>query len=62
MDIFCYFQNDMSLQIAIFDDKNQGHGSAKTASFQQIIKVTKPQIYDEKVKLVHRIAMVGEIR
>jgi len=62
MDIFCYFQNDMSLQIAIFDDKNLGHGSAKAASFQQIIKVTKPQIYDEIVRLVHRIAMVGEIR
>lgn len=62
MDIFCYFQNDHSLQIAIFDDKNQGQGSANSASFHQIIKVTKPQIYDEIVKLVHRIAMVGEIR
>ncbi len=62
MDIFCYFQSDLSLRIAVFDDKNLGHGKAKSASFQQIIKVTKPQIYDEIVKLVHRIAMVGEIR
>jgi hypothetical protein len=61
LDIFCYFQPDFSLQIAIFDDKNLGHGGAKTPSFQQIIKVTKPQIYDEIVKLVHRIATVGEI-
>lgn len=61
LDIFCYFQNDFSMQVAVFDDKNMGHGGAKTPSFQQIIKVTKPQIYDEIVKLVHRIAMVGEI-
>lgn len=61
LDIFCYFQPDFSLQIAVFDDKNLGHGGAKTPSFQQIIKVTKPQIYDEIVKLVHRIATVGEI-
>lgn len=62
LDIFCYFQNDLTMQIAVFDDKNMGHGGAKTPSFQQIIKVTKPQIYDEIVKLVHRIATVGEIR
>lgn len=61
LDIFCYFQEDSSLQIAIFDDKNLGQGESKTPSFQQIIKVTKPQIYDEIVKLVHRIAIVGEI-
>lgn len=61
LDIFCYFQPDFSLQIAVFDDKNMGHGGAKTPSFQQIIKVTKPQIYDEIVRLVHRIASVGEI-
>lgn len=62
LDIFCYFQADFTLQIAVFDDKNMGHGGAKSPSFQQIIKVTKPQIYDEIVKLVHRIATVGEIR
>ena len=62
LDIFCYFQEDLSLQIAIFDDKNLGHGGAASATFQQNIKVTKPQIYDEIVKLVHRIAIVGEIR
>lgn len=62
LDIFCYFQEDLSLQIAVFDDKNLGHGGAKSPSFQQIIKVTKPQIYDEIGKLVHRIATVGEIR
>lgn len=61
LDVFCYFKPDFSLQIAIFDDKNLGHGTAKSPSFQQIIKVTKPQIYDEIVKLVHRIATVGEI-
>jgi hypothetical protein len=62
LDIFCYFQEDLTLQIAVFDDKNLGQGGSKTPSFQQIIKVTKPQIYDEIVKLVHRIAIVGEIR
>ena len=62
LDIFCYFQPDFSLQLAVFDDKNMGHGRAKTPVFQQNIKVTKPQIYDEIVKLVHRIARVGEIR
>ena len=62
LDVFCYFQNDLSLRMAIFDDKNLGHGGAKSPSFQQIIKVTKPQIYDEIVKLVNRVATVGEIR
>lgn len=61
LDIFCYFHSDFTLQIAVFDDKNLGQGEAKTPTFQQIIKVTKPQIYDEIVKLVHRIAKVGEI-
>lgn len=61
LDIFCYFQEDFSLLIAIFDDKNLGQGQSTTPSFQQIIKVTKPQIYDEIVKLVHRIATVGEL-
>ncbi|MBA2406025.1 MAG: hypothetical protein H0V66_14715 [Bdellovibrionales bacterium] len=62
LDVFCYFLEDLSLNIAVFDDKNLGQGGAKTPSFQQIIKVTKPQIYDEIVKLVHRLATVGEIR
>ena len=61
LDIFCYFQQDQSLQMAVFDDKDLGHGGAKTPSFQQIIKVTKPQIYDEIVKLVHRMATLGEV-
>ncbi len=61
LDIFCYFQDDMSLQVTIFDDKNLGHGGAKSPTFQQNIKVTKPQIYDEIIKLVHKIATVGEI-
>lgn len=62
LDIFFYQQNDHSLRVVIFDDKNFGHGGSKTPTFQQIIKVTKPQFYDEIVKLVHRIAQVGEIR
>jgi hypothetical protein len=61
LDIFCYFQDDMSLQLTIFDDKSLGHGGAKSPTFQQIIKVTKPQIYDEIIKLVHKIATAGEI-
>ena len=61
LDIFFYFLKDQSLQIAVFDDKDLGHGGAKTPSFQQIIKVTKPQIYDEIVKLVHRMATLGEV-
>jgi hypothetical protein len=62
LDIFFYMKQDLSLQIVIFDDKNMGQGGAKTPTFQQQIKVTKPQFYDEIVKLVHRIAMVGEIK
>jgi hypothetical protein len=61
LDIFCYFQDDLSLQLTIFDDKDLGHGGAKSPTFQQNIKVTKPQIYDEIIKLVHKIASVGEI-
>lgn len=61
LDIFLSFNPDYSLHVMVFDDKNEGHGSSKNPTFQQIIKVTKPQIYDEIVKLVHRIATVGEI-
>lgn len=61
LDIFLYMLPDSTLQIAVFNDKDSGHGNSKTPAFQQIIKVTKPQIYDEMVKLVHRIATVGEI-
>lgn len=61
LDIFFYMREDGSLQVIVFDDKNLGHGSAESATYQQIIKVTKPQFYDEIVKLVHRIASVGEV-
>jgi hypothetical protein len=61
LDIFYYLREDQSLQIVVFDDKNLGHGESKGPTFQQIIKVTKPQFYDEITKLLHRIAQVGEI-
>jgi len=62
LDIFYYLREDKSLQIVVFDDKNLGHGESKSPTFQQIIKVTKPQFYDEITKLLHRLAQVGEIR
>ncbi len=62
LDISCYFKEDFTLQIIIFDDKNLGQGESKNPVFNQIIKVTKAQFYDEIGKLVHRIAMVGEIK
>lgn len=61
LDIFYYFRIDSSLEIAIFDDKNLGHGESKQPVFHQIIKVTKPQFYDEISKLIHKIGIVGEI-
>jgi hypothetical protein len=61
LDIFYYFRTDSTLQIVVFDDKNLGHGQSKTPTFQQIIKVTKPQFYDEIIKLLHHVAQVGEI-
>ncbi|MFP5386061.1 MAG: hypothetical protein ACLGHN_08290 [Bacteriovoracia bacterium] len=61
LDIFYYLKEDQSLQIVIFDDKDQGHGQSKGPTFQQIIKVTKPQFYDEISKLLHLMAQVGEI-
>lgn len=62
LDIFYYLRADHTLQIVVFDDKNLGHGESKAPTYQQIIKVTKPQFYDEITKLVHKIAQVGEIR
>lgn len=62
LDIFFYLKPDFSLQIVIFDDKGLGHGTGQTPTFQQIIKVTKPQFYDEIVKLLHRLAVVGEVK
>lgn len=61
LDIFYYMRSDHSLQIVVFDDKNLGHGESKEPTFQQIIKVTKPQFYDEITKLLHNMAQVGEI-
>ncbi len=61
LDIFYYMREDNSLQIVVFNDKNTGHGESKTPTFHQIIKVTKPQFYDEIIKLLHRIANAGEI-
>jgi hypothetical protein len=62
LDISFYLSPDSSLQILIFDDKGEAHGSSKSPVFQQNIKVTKPQFYDEIIKLVHTLAAVGEIR
>jgi hypothetical protein len=62
LDIFYYFREDRSLQVVVFDDKNQGHGNAHAPVFQRTIKVTKPQFYDEIIKLLHQLASVGEIR
>lgn len=61
LDIFYYLRSDYSLQIVVFDDKNLGHGESKAPTFQQIIKVTKPQFYDEITKLLNRLAQMGEI-
>jgi hypothetical protein len=61
LDIFYYLNADQTLRVLIFDDKNKGHGESQNPSFQQIIKVTKPQFYDEIVKLLHRIAEAGEV-
>lgn len=62
LDILYYFQKDDSLRILVFDDKNMGQGQARNPSFQQIIKVTKPQFYDEIIKLTHEVATVGELK
>lgn len=62
LDIIFYLKADYSLQVIVFDDKDLGHGESKTPSFQQIIKVTKPQFYDEIVKLVHKLATAGELK
>ncbi len=61
LDLILTLKSDSTLQIVVFDDKNQGHGSSNAPTFQQIIKVTKPQIYDEIMKLVHQIATAGEL-
>jgi hypothetical protein len=62
LDIIFYFQKDDSLRILVFDDKNMGHGQSRNPSFQQIIKVTKPQFYDEMIRLTHEVATVGELK
>jgi hypothetical protein len=60
LDIFFYLQEDNSLRVLIFDDKDKGHGSGKTPVFQQIIKVTKPQFYDQMVNILQRVTQHGE--
>lgn len=62
LDVIFYFQKDETLRILVFDDKNLGHGQVKNPSFQQIIKVTKPQFYDEMIRLTHEVATVGELK
>jgi len=61
LDIFYYFEEDSSLKVVIFNDKNLGHGSAQAPVFHQNIKVTKPQFYDEMIKVINKIAVVGEL-
>lgn len=62
LDILYYLRPDNSLQIIVFDDKNLGHGGASAPTFQQTIKVTKPQFYDEIVKLTNQLAHAGELK
>lgn len=62
LDVLYYLRDDQSLQVIVFDDKNMGHGKSTAPTYQQIIKVTKPQFYDEIVKLTNQLARVGEIK
>lgn len=62
LDIIYYMREDHSLQVIVFDDKNLGHGESRAPTYQQTIKVTKPQFYDEILKLTHKLASKGEIR
>lgn len=62
IDVIYYLREDNSLQVIVFDDKNLGHGESRAPTFQQTIKVTKPQFYDEILKLTHKLASKGEIR
>ncbi|MGE3611360.1 MAG: hypothetical protein AB7I27_17330 [Bacteriovoracaceae bacterium] len=61
LDIFYYMRPDSTLLIVVFNDKDKGHGDSKNPTFQQIIKVTKPQFYDEIMKVVNQLAIIGEI-
>jgi hypothetical protein len=62
LDVIYYMREDNSLQVIVFDDKNMGQGESRAPTFQQTIKVTKPQFYDEILKLTHKLASKGEIR
>lgn len=62
LDVIFYFQKDDAMRVLVFDDKNLGHGQTRNPAFQQIIKVTKPQFYDEIIKLTHEVATVGELK
>ena len=61
LDINFFMQEDGLLRVVVFDDKNLGHGSQKTASLNQIIRLTKPLFYDEITKLMHQLTTVGEV-
>lgn len=60
LDIFFYLQEDHALRVMVFDDKDKGHGSGQRPVFQQIIKVTKPQFYDQMIVILQRITQHGE--
>lgn len=62
LDVIFYLRPDFSLQVIVFDDRNMGHGGSNAPTFQQIIKVTKPQFYDEMVKLTNQLAHVGDLK
>lgn len=62
LDIVLYLRADQTLLVIVFNDKNLGHGGSKEPAFQQIIKVTKPQFYDEIVKLVNQVGLAGELK
>lgn len=61
LDIFFYLQEDNCLRVMVFDDKDKGHGQTSRPTFQQIIKVTKPQFYDQMVLILQKMTQHGEI-
>jgi hypothetical protein len=60
LDMSFYFEEDSSLRVVIYNDKDTGHGSSGAPVFNQIIKVTKPQFYDEIIKIINKVSLVGD--
>lgn len=62
LDINVAFLSEGIMRVVIFDDKNQGHGSAKSPSLEVDFATLKPAVLDELIKISSKCVRAAESR